>query len=689
MAARVVEQVDQHAAQVLGVEDARRAAASGSSTCSTLPLAERARRRRAPTRRTIAPTCAVGVDRARPRASARARPPSRRRRCASAARRCRPPCASAGCCAGSVASSASSALACAIAASGLRISCAMPAETRPIAASFSWRLRACTLRRSSRNSTQNSSRRRRLALAAREAHAHAQRARSSRARTAARTSRPASGQRAVGEGALDRVDQRAARPARRAARTAPARLMPSRREQARAPPGWRRAPGRARSTTSTPSCHLLDHQPVQLRLLARQLEAAARAQLLAREPAGQLAGEQRDDEEAAAGEAGLRHQQRRCRRRRAQPSQAAPSSASVATAAVAERQHARRQHAGHQHRQHQQRHVVEARAAASEVQRGEDSQVDADRREPLRAAQARQRLRRGAAPKRGSSHIADRQRRVAEAEQRRPARRAQAEHAGDASVTTSATPSAARARDEGAVDALERRRRRSTRALPRAGARAAPARRRRHDAATRDSSVGAASSGRRRTRRTSDSSRRAAPAAAARGRRTPIRRGVRVRGARQRARHALSARALGVAVRVAAERRRRVRQRLVARQVHAAVRAGEHRLRRCGGVGVAARGRRRRLRARPSSSQSSDDDSDQDRAAVLHALSRRPVQHAPRARSASRRRRAAAAPRRRRASASPAGRASRTRAGRPAAPANTTQPSSENTVLWSQRQRAA
>ena len=47
-------------------------------------------------------------------------------------------------CAPLVASSASSALACEIAASGLRISCAMPADTRPIAASFSCRVRAST-----------------------------------------------------------------------------------------------------------------------------------------------------------------------------------------------------------------------------------------------------------------------------------------------------------------------------------------------------------------------------------------------------------------------------------------------------------------------------------------------------------------------------------------------------------------
>src|SRR6185369_17651342 len=57
--------------------------------------------------------------------------------------------------------------------------------------------------------------------------------------------------------------------------------------------------------------HLLDDEAVELRLLASDLEAAARAQLLARQPPGKLAGEQRDDEKAAARESRLRHQERR------------------------------------------------------------------------------------------------------------------------------------------------------------------------------------------------------------------------------------------------------------------------------------------------------------------------------------------------------------------------------------------
>ncbi len=37
--------------------------------------------------------------------------------------------------------------------------------------------------------------------------------------------------------------------------------------------------------------HLLDHQPVQLRLLARHFHVAARGQFLARQAPGQLAGQ--------------------------------------------------------------------------------------------------------------------------------------------------------------------------------------------------------------------------------------------------------------------------------------------------------------------------------------------------------------------------------------------------------------
>jgi hypothetical protein len=38
--------------------------------------------------------------------------------------------------------------------------------------------------------------------------------------------------------------------------------------------------------------HLLDHQPVQLRLLARQFQAAARGQFLARQAARQFTRQQ-------------------------------------------------------------------------------------------------------------------------------------------------------------------------------------------------------------------------------------------------------------------------------------------------------------------------------------------------------------------------------------------------------------
>ena len=105
-------------------------------------------------------------------------------------------------CAGGSASSSSSALACEIAASGLRISCAMPAETRPIAASFSCRMRACSVRRSSSRTTANGSPARSSADAS--ACACAARLRMKRTRTrsvrvcppskASGVSRPASGQ---------------------------------------------------------------------------------------------------------------------------------------------------------------------------------------------------------------------------------------------------------------------------------------------------------------------------------------------------------------------------------------------------------------------------------------------------------------------------------------------------------------
>ena len=228
-------------------------------------------------------------------------------------------------CAGSVASSASSALACEIAASGFLISWAMPAETRPIAASFSWRLRACTLRTSSRKRTQNSS----LAGGSRFLVKRT-RTRSVRCDSGVNWIAHVAaglGPRRLGEGALDRAHQRA--PGRNAAQLE--------RRGAAHPFGREQAPRRRIGGADLAGAvddedavfHLLDHEPVELRLLARHLEAAARAQLLAREPAGELAGEHGDDEEAAAGEARLRHQQRRvaaARPGRARRCRAAPAS---------------------------------------------------------------------------------------------------------------------------------------------------------------------------------------------------------------------------------------------------------------------------------------------------------------------------------------------------------------------------
>ena len=54
--------------------------------------------------------------------------------------------------------------------------------------------------------------------------------------------------------------------------------------------------------------HLLDDQPVQLFLLLREFEAAACGDLFAGEPAREFTGKDRDDEEAAAGQSGLRQQ---------------------------------------------------------------------------------------------------------------------------------------------------------------------------------------------------------------------------------------------------------------------------------------------------------------------------------------------------------------------------------------------
>ena len=152
-------------------------------------------------------------------------------------------------CAASVASSASSALAWAIAASGLRISCAMPAETRPIAASFSCRVRACTLRMSSRNSTQTSS----LAVGSR-LRVKRTRRRSVRCESGANcssTSRPASGQAASAK-ARSTASTSAPQAGTPRSWNGAVRLMPSGASRRRAA-GLAARTRPPRSTTRTPS----------------------------------------------------------------------------------------------------------------------------------------------------------------------------------------------------------------------------------------------------------------------------------------------------------------------------------------------------------------------------------------------------------------------------------------------------
>ena len=158
--------------------------------------------------------------------------------------------------AGSVLSSNNSALACEMADKGLRISCAMPAETRPIAASFSWRLRACILRTSSRNSTQNSS----IDSGSR---LRVKRTRTRRVRCAARplapaasncstTSRPAAGH-AASPKARSTVVTSACQAAMPRNWNGAGRLMPCGASKRRAA-GFAARTRPRRSTTSTPSC---------------------------------------------------------------------------------------------------------------------------------------------------------------------------------------------------------------------------------------------------------------------------------------------------------------------------------------------------------------------------------------------------------------------------------------------------
>ena len=156
------------------------------------------------------------------------------------------------CCAGSVASSASSALACEMAASGLRISCAMAADTRPIAASFSWRERACMLRTSSRKSTQNSSLERGSGWRSCVKRMRARKVRARRGSKASTTSRPASGQ-VASRKARSTVSTSAVQAGTPRSWNGARRLSPSAASRRRAA-GLAARTRPARSTTSTPSC---------------------------------------------------------------------------------------------------------------------------------------------------------------------------------------------------------------------------------------------------------------------------------------------------------------------------------------------------------------------------------------------------------------------------------------------------
>ena len=293
--------------------------------------------------------------------------------------------------------------------------------------------------------------RRRLALP-READAHAQ----GPARVGGELDRDVAaglGPRRLGEGALDGANERApSRDAAQLERRGSARSF--RHEQAS-----RRRIGGAHLSRAVDDqhavLHLLDHEPVELGLLARHLEAASRAQFLARKPAGELAGEHGDDEEAAAREPRLRHQQRHLAAgddadpRRGEQRQRRGRGGR-------EREHPRREHAGHQHRQTPAGNVIEARRRRGDVEHREERQVGADRRQPLRAAQARERLRGGAAEARQQPH-ADRERRIGDAHRDHGAARPQAEGASQDERDDEGDADRCARRDEGAVDALERR----------------------------------------------------------------------------------------------------------------------------------------------------------------------------------------------------------------------------------------
>ena len=269
----------------------------------------------------------------------------------------------------------------------------MPAETRPIAASFSCAAARLHVAQVLEEQHAELLARRRLALAA----VKRTRTRSVRCASGANcsgTSRPASGQ---APSAKARSTARTQRPQagdaaqlerRRAAhalgreqaarrRVGGAHLAARGRPPARRPPSPR-SPGDSAAPAGAPA-------------------RGCRARSAPRAPAGRRARRRAavTTKKPLPARPGLRHQQRRVAAGDACRATRSPSSSSVADRRGRQREHARRQHAGHQHRQHQQGDVVEARPPARRrAAPVKSDQVDADRRQPLRAAQARDRLRR-------------------------------------------------------------------------------------------------------------------------------------------------------------------------------------------------------------------------------------------------------------------------------------------------------
>jgi hypothetical protein len=187
-----------------------------------------------------------------------------------------------------------------MAASGLRISCAMPADTRPMAASFSCRKRASAVRTSSSSSTQKGS------PAAPPGSMASLRRRMKRMRTRSVRRWPPSKLRRC------RVLPRARAGICQRCLDGRGQHLPCRHattaengggRSAHVPPAASgRRIGRAYAQLLVHDKHavdhLLDHQPVELRLLACELEAAARRLFLARQSSGQFPRQQRDDEQA-------------------------------------------------------------------------------------------------------------------------------------------------------------------------------------------------------------------------------------------------------------------------------------------------------------------------------------------------------------------------------------------------------